>query len=86
MRPYKRRTVPYKLLYYNLYGQQNWILRGEKREVTLETGPCTRALRISNSRFWEALEYLKATGTVIEAVQTRRGYCSVTYKEPLGSE
>lgn len=83
MKPYKRRTVPYKLLYFILYGKQDWLLRGENREVTLETGPCTRALRISNSRFWEALDYLIATGVLVEATQSRLGYCSVIYKAPL---
>lgn len=83
MKPYKRRTVPYKIMYYLLYGEQNWLSRPGNRVVEVETGPMTRALRISNSRFYEAIEYLCATGVLLGVNKVKKGSCRIKYRKPL---
>lgn len=83
MHPYKRRTIPYKILFYLLYGSQDFILRKENREIVLSTGPLARALRISNSRLYGALDYLQALGIISQLDKLKKGTVSLIIEEPL---
>lgn len=82
---YRRRTIPYKILYYLLYGRENWLSRLGNSEVRVETGKMARALRVSNSRLLEAINYLLIVGILdkVEKPQTR-GVYKVKLKKPEG--
>lgn len=83
MKPYRQRTVPYKLLAYMLYGRETWLSRPETGLVRVDTGKMARKLRVSNSRLWEAFEWLAEHKLVTEVVSSKRGTITARVKKPL---
>ena len=67
----KTRTIPYRILAALQFGQQSWVARqpfrdGTGLEIRILTGPAARALRVSNGRMIQQLEWLASRGLLLQ--------------------
>lgn len=84
MKPYRNRTVPYKLLAAIFYADLNIVKSLDLPGVVLvKTGKMARYLSISNSRLIEAIEYLKLMGVFLKVDYPLRGTVIIEISLPL---
>lgn len=83
MKPYRNRTVPYKLLAAIFYADISIVIRTLPGVVVVKTGKMARYLCISNSRLIEAIEYLKVMGVFLKVDYPLRGVVILEIKLPM---
>ena len=82
MKPYRNRTVPYKLLAAMLYADLDIVKILSPGLVMVKTGKMARYLSISNSRLIEAIEYLKVMGVFEKVDYPLRGVVNIQISYP----
>lgn len=82
MKPYRNRTVPYKLLSLLLYGEKPFLKRLELGRIQIKTGDTARALTVSNNRLIESLEWLKSISVITKIDYPLRGTAIVEVRLP----
>lgn len=78
----RNRLIPYKLLVYLAYSEQDSIIERKGAEVRVATGPMARALLVSNSRLIEAIQWLALSGFIKDFCLPSKGELTVVLAEP----
>jgi len=82
LKPYRSRTVPYKLLGVILYGSSEYVKYTEGSSYILVTGPLSRELAVSNGRILESIKWMQMVGIFTKVDYPVRGQAVVELRIP----
>ncbi len=80
-RPISRKSNPFRLLVWLLYGTYDWIALSEAGLVTFRTGPCAKVLHVTNSRLHDYIQDLQ-TKDFLRVVTRGHGFYTVRLTKP----